>query len=432
MSDSEQRAASLCSLLAIPYLPIPDGILMPSFLSRLFGARAPERKSSRAMLSLHSMAAPQWTARNNVALTRAGYERNAVCYRAVRMVAEGAASVRWLAYEGRAENPEHPLLRLIERPNPSDTSVSFIEALVSNLLLYGNAYVEGAFVDGLLREAYSLRPDRMSVVAGRNGWPAAYVYSAAGDSVRYDIQGRGIEPILHIRLFNPLDDIYGFAPLAAAQTALDTHNAASFWNKALLDNSARPSGALVYAGPEGGHLTDEQFERLKQELEENFSGAFNAGRPLLLEGGLDWKALSLSPKDMDFSETKASAAREIALAFGVPPLLIGLPGDNTFRNYEEANRAFWRQTIIPLVQRLQKAFHAWAQPGFAPFRFDYDADRIDALAKERALEWSRIGDAAFLTVDEQREAAGYGPMGKRVKYSTDQPRVAAGSPDGGQ
>ncbi|MBU3887459.1 phage portal protein [Methylosinus sp. KRF6] len=411
---------------------------MANFLSRLFGAsasaRAREEKASRAAatLTLHSIGAPQWTARNNVALTRAGYERNAVCYRAVRMVAEGCASIPWLAYEGRVESPEHPLLRLIERPNPSDTSVSFIEALVSNLLLYGNAYVEGAFVDGLLREAYCLRPDRMSVVAGRNGWPAAYVYSAGGEGVRYETQGRGIEPILHIRLFNPLDDIYGFAPLAAAQTALDTHNAASFWNKALLDNSARPSGALVYAGPDGAHLTDEQFERLKQELEENFSGAVNAGRPLLLEGGLDWKALSLSPKDMDFSETKASAAREIALAFGVPPLLIGLPGDNTFRNYEEANRAFWRQTIIPLVRRLQKAFHAWAQPGFAPFRLDYDADRIDALAKERALEWSRIGGAAFLTVDEQREAAGYGPMGGHAKYSRDQPRVSAGSPEGGQ
>ena len=99
----------------------------------------------------------------------------------------------------------------------------------------------------------------------------------------------------------------------------------------------------------------------------------------------------------------------------MPPLLIGLPGDNTFRNYEEANRAFWRQTIIPLAPRLRKAFHAWAQPGFSPFRFDYDADRIDALAKERAFEWSRIGSAAFLTVDEQREAAGYGPMGKRAK-----------------
>jgi HK97 family phage portal protein len=393
---------------------------MPSIFSRLFGAHAPEQKNSRAaLLALHSLGAPRWTARSNVALTRAGYERNAVCYRAVRMIAEGCASVPWLLYEGREENPEHPLLRILERPNPGDTSVSFVEALCSNLLLHGNAYVEGVFVDGLLREIYCLRPDRMSVVTGRDGWPAAYVYSAAGESLRFEMRRGGVEPILHIRLFNPLDDIYGFAPLAAAQMALDTHNAASFWNKALLDNSARPSGALVYAGPDGGHLTDSQFDRLKQELEENFSGADNAGRPLLLEGGLDWKTLSLSPKDMDFSETKAAAAREIALAFGVPPLLLGLPGDATYRNYEEANRAFWRQTVIPLVQRLQKAFAAWTQPGFAPFRLDYDADRIDALAQERAQEWSRIGAAAFLTVDEQREAAGYGPMGTRAKYLPD-------------
>ncbi|MGJ0425839.1 phage portal protein, partial [Methylocystis sp.] len=91
----------------------------------------------------------------------------------------------------------------------------------------------------------------------------------------------------------------------------------------------------------------------------------NAGRPLLLEGGLDWKALSLSPKDMDFAESKAGAAREIALAFGVPPLLLGLPGDNTFSNYAEANRALWRQTVLPLVARVQKSFQAWRQPGFA-------------------------------------------------------------------
>ena len=180
------------------------------------------------------------------------------------------------------------------------------------------------------------------------------------------------------------------------------------------------SGALVYARPDGAHLSDEQFTRLKEELEENFSGAVNAGRPLLLEGGLDWKALSLSPKDMDFSETKAGAAREIALAFGVPPLLLGLPGDNTFRNYQEANRAFWRQSVIPIVARLQKSFQAWLQPGYDVFRFDYNIDRIDALAEERTMEWRRINDASFLTADEKREAAGYG----RTPAAADKPRAS--------
>jgi HK97 family phage portal protein len=117
--------------------------------------------------------------------------------------------------------------------------------------------------------------------------------------VRFDQPASPVPPILHLTFFHPLDDHYGLAPIDAAAVALDTHNAAAKWNKALLDNAARPSGALVYAGPEGAVLNDQQFERLKRELEGNYTGAVNAGRPLLLEGGLDWKAMSLTPKDMD-------------------------------------------------------------------------------------------------------------------------------------
>ena len=93
------------------------------------------------------------------------------------------------------------------------------------------------------------------------------------------------------------------SPLEAAATAIDLHNTAAAWNKSLLDNSARPSGALVYASREG-NMTAEQYERLKNELETSFQGSGNAGRPLLLEGGLDWKSMSLSPKDMDFIEAR--------------------------------------------------------------------------------------------------------------------------------
>ena len=146
---------------------------------------------------------------------------------------------------------------------------------------------------------------------------------------------------------------------------------------------------------------------------------------------------------MDFTELKAGAAREIALAFGVPPLLLSFPGDNTFSNYAEANRAFSRQTVLPLVARVQKSFQSWLQPGFGSFRLDYNADRLEALAGERAAEWERVGKAAFLTLDEQREAVGYGPAAKEAlfakrdvglerRYSPDQPRVPAGSSGGGQ
>jgi len=399
---------------------------MPSMFARLFSAApapAPEAKASRAaaLIAHMSMGLARWTPRNYVELTRLGYERNAVAYRSVRMIAEAAASIPWRAYQGRDEVPDHPVLTLLARPNPTDVAPTFFEALFSNLMLFGNAYVEASLVDGAPRELYALRSDRMAIVPGPNGWPMAYDYIVAGEKVRYAMSAEGVQPILQLKLFHPLDDHYGFSPLGAAAIPIDVHNAASGWTKALLDNSARPSGALVYSGPQGSTLSDEQFERLKAELEDSFSGSRNAGRPLLLEGGLDWKALSLTPKDMDFIEAKAGAAREIALAFGVPPLLLGIPGDNTFSNYQEANRAFWRQTVIPLVARTQKSFGAWLKPAFGDVTLDYDVDRIDALAEERASEWARVGAANFLTIDEKREALGYGKAPKEPAPAPQKP-----------
>ena len=205
-------------------------------------------------------------------------------------------------------------------------------------------------------------------------------------------------------MFNPLDDYYGLSPLEAAAIAVDTHNAAATWNKALLDNAARPSGALVYAGADGTVLSETQFERLKTELDEQYQGAANAGRPLVLEGGLDWKAMSLSPKDMDFMEAKHSAAREIALAFGVPPMLLAIPGDNTYSNYAEANRVFYRQNVLPLANRIGAALAQWLSPGFgtAPLTLVVDSDRIEALSPDRSALWDRVTRAPFLS--DQREA----------------------------
>jgi HK97 family phage portal protein len=201
------------------------------------------------------------------------------------------------------------------------------------------------------------------------------------------------------------------SPLEAAAVAVDTHNAAAKWNKALLDNAARPSGALVYSGSDGLVLADQQFERLKKELEQQYQGSANAGRPLLLEGGLDWKPMSLSPKDMDFMEAKHSAAREIALAFGVPPMLLAIPGDNTYSNYQEASRVFWRQTVLPLANRIAASLVQWLAPSFGSgLTLAVDADKIEALSSDRTALWERVIKAPFLTVNEKRAAVGYGAI----------------------
>jgi HK97 family phage portal protein len=158
-------------------------------------------------------------------------------------------------------------------------------------------------------------------------------------------------------------------------------------------------------------LSEPQFERLKAELERQYQGTANAGRPLVLEGGLDWKQMSLSPKDMDFLEAKHAAAREIALAFGVPPMLLAIPGDNTYSNYQEANRVFWRQTVLPLAGRIATALTQWLAPSFgADLVLAADTDRIEALSADRAALWQRVSQAPFLTVNEQRAATGYGAV----------------------
>ncbi|MGD9669992.1 MAG: phage portal protein [Hyphomicrobiaceae bacterium] len=375
-------------------------------------------KASKAhrLLALESLGQPQWAPRDYAAFAREGFMQNAIVYRCVRMVSEAAASIPLLLYEGAFEIESHPFLDLIAQPSLDHTSSDFFESWYGYLLVSGNAYVEAVGVEGALRELHVLRPDRMKVIPGADGWPEAYEYAAGGHSIRLagDVVD-GVRSVLHVRLFHPANDYYGMSPIEAAASAIDIHNQAAKWNKALLDNSARPSGALVYAAREG-QLTEEQFQRLKEELELGFQGARQAGRPMLLEGGLDWKPLSLSPKDMDFVEAKNAAAREIALALGVPPMLLGIPGDNTYSNYQEASRSFWRQTVLPLVVRTAKAMSAWLAPAWGGgLKLRPDLDAIEALSSERDQLWARLEKASFLTDDEKRAAAGYGPMPERER-----------------
>ncbi|WP_348626433.1 phage portal protein [Rhodomicrobium vannielii] len=367
---------------------------------------------SAPLIALHHTGQPVWTPRDYAGFAREGYARNPVVYRAIRLIAESAASVPIRLFNGAAEIAEHPLLDLIAAPNAGCCGTDLLEDWYGYLLIAGNAYIEAVSVGGSLRELHVLRPDRMKIVAGGDGWPEAYDYSANGVSVRFrQSPERGLRPILHMALFNPSNDYYGMSPVEAASAAVDLHNAASAWNKALLDNAARPSGALVYTGADG-HLSEEQFARLKAELAENYQGAMNAGRPLLLEGGLDWKTMSLSPKDMDFIEAKHVAAREIALALGVPPMLLGIPGDNTYSNYQEANRVFWRQTVLGLVGRTLKALSVWLGPAYGEWlQLRPALDAVDALSADRASLWDRVQRADFLTVDEKRAAVGLGPLG---------------------
>jgi HK97 family phage portal protein len=366
-------------------------------------------------VTVHAHGETPWGSRSYAALAREGFTKNAIVYRAVRMIAEAAASTPVGLFRDGAEIFDHHLLNIIKKPNHFETRHDLLETWFVHLLISGNAYLEATWLNGLPRELYALRPDRMKVVPDADGWPQGYEYTVDGKTVRYEQNAGGTggavpRPILHVKLPHPLNDHYGLSPIEAAGQAIGVHNAASRWNKSLLDNSARPSGALVYSSI-AGQMTDAQFKRLKSELEDSYQGAINAGRPMLLEGGLDWKALSLTPRDMDFTEAKNAAAREIALALGTPPMLLGIPGDNTYSNYREANRTFWRQTVLPLATRALKAISGWLAPAYGDgVELRPALDRIDALAQDRAALWEQMQKADFLTINEKRAAIGLGPI----------------------
>lgn len=338
------------------------------------------------------------------AQVRDAYLGNAIAQRAVRVVAEGVASA-----------PVVGDARAVALATARSAGQDLLETAAAHLLLHGNAYIQ-MIADGAggVGELYALRPERVTVEADAGGWPVAYRYRVGAATTRIAAEDAAGRPqLIHVRAFHPTDDHYGLGCMNAAAGAVAIHNAAARWNKALLDNAARPSGALVHDPGDGGVLSPDQFARLRAEMDDAFAGAANAGRPMLLDGGLKWQAMSLTPADMDFVGLKAQAAREIALAFGVPPMLLGLPGDNTYANYREANRALWRQAIVPMGERILGGVRQALAPWLGEVALAIDLDGIPALSEDRERLWARVAAADFLSADEKRAMVGMAPGERR-------------------
>ncbi|MBS9716583.1 phage portal protein [Pseudohalocynthiibacter aestuariivivens] len=372
--------------------------------------KTPEQKASSAgpVIAYHSAGRVAWSPRDTVSLTRTGFTGNPVGFRSVRLIAEAAAALPLVLQDRERRYETHPVMDLIQNPNLAQGRAELFEALYGHLLLSGNGYLEAIVGEtGKPLELPVLRSDRMQLVPGADGWPVAYEYAVGGRKHRFDMTGAA-PPVCHVKSFHPQDDHYGLSPMQAAASAIDVHNAASRWSKALLDNAARPSGAIVYKGAEGqASLTSDQYDRLQNEMASYHQGAANAGRPMLLEGGLDWKPMGFSPSDMEFQKTKEAAAREIAVAFGVPPMLLGLTGDATYANYQEANRAFYRLTVVPLATRVAVSVSDWLSRFTGEqLVLKPDLDQVPALSMERDQQWRRISETSFLTDAEKRAILG--------------------------
>lgn len=385
----------------------------------------PERKFSATSPLVWLMYQGQtrgvWTRRNYAQYSDDAYKRCVIAYRCINVISKGAATiplkvkrgVDQMGNGGTELPPSHPLVKLLARPNPLQSAAWFRQSVAAYLLLSGNTYIEGVgpFKEGSAPlELWSLRPDRMKVVPGPRG-PAGFTYEVNGQLKEWDfdpIDGRG--PILHMKFWNPLDDWYGMSPIEAAAYSVDAHNMAGEWNQGLLQNGCRPSGAMVYKPGESSppNLSDKQKQDLKEQLNSAQAGTRNAGRPLILDGGLEWQQMSMTPSEMDWLEGKHNSAREICIVYDVPPMILGIPGDNTYSNQQEARQSLYQDTIIPFNKSLLDGLNSWVSPLFGDdITIVQDIENLPALAGVRKDRWNMVKEATWMTINEKRAATGF-------------------------
>tara|TARA_Y100001972_G_C7667591_1_gene338105 strand:- start:4290 stop:6824 length:2535 start_codon:yes stop_codon:yes gene_type:complete len=349
-----------------------------------------------------------------------GYSENAIVFRCINEIADGASAIPFKVFQGENELEQHPLISLLNRPNPMQAGVEYFKALYSYLLISGNSYMQTSVVSGEPRELYLLRPDRIRIKPSKTTNPTAYEYLINGVVVKtYDADSQtGESEVKHIKLFNPLDDYYGMSPIKASAIDIDGFNSITKHNLSLLENGARPSGAIVFKPQTDGglpiQLSDSQRQQLQSDLHQRFQGSGNAGRPLLLEGDFDWREMGLSPKDMDFLQQKHMNAKDIALCFGVPSQLIGIPDSQTFANVQEARLALYEETIVPLAKRVMSDLNEWLAPKFGEdFSIQYDFEDVPAMTERRRKIYENVVQAVregIISRNEARARLGLEPI----------------------
>jgi HK97 family phage portal protein len=350
-----------------------------------------------------------------------GYEENAVVYKCVNEIATGAASVQFNVFDEEIKLDNHPLINLLERPNPLQAGNEFFQSLYSYLLLSGNSYVLRTGPENQPpKELHLLRPDRIKIEPSNTTIPKSYQYELSGEVVaKYPVDSEtGASEIKHFKMWNPTDDYYGLSPIRAASVDIDQHNYAAKHNVNLLMNGARPSGAIVFRPrDEAGmnvQLTESQRQQLISDLELRFQGTNNSGRAMLLEGDFDWKEMGLSPKDMDFLQLKNMSARDIAMCFGVPSQLVGIPDAQTYSNVQEARLSLYEETIIPLIRRVESDLNEYLAPYYGErLRIEYDIDSIPAMAERRRKIYENVTIAVregIISRNEARDRLGLEPI----------------------
>ena len=340
-----------------------------------------------------------------------GYSKNEIVHACIRELATSAASPRYYVQApstdgGSVEIDRGLLYDLPTKPNPYNDWYSFVERLVTFLMVAGNAYVIKERGKGdQVTAMYLLRPDRVTIVAGDYG-AESYIYTVGG--VEYGVEARDM---CHLALPNPAGDIYGLSPLQVAARTVNLDLNMTDFAKVYFANAGVPSGLLKVKR----RLTSqEEASTIRSRWRSQFGGTNNFHRVAILDDDAEYQPMSNSPKDMELGGLHNLTESRICAVFGVPPILVGANVGlqrSTFSNYREARLAFHSETLEPMVSRILRYFNANLFPeykGNETLAVDWVAMR--ATLDDQAATTTRLTAlfaGGIITLNETREALGF-------------------------
>lgn len=338
---------------------------------------------------------------------REGYAQNPTIFRCIDLIAKNAASITPKVKVRGIPMMDHPLTKLLDKPNIGCGGVEFRTEVFSWILLTGNVFTERLKAGQKVTELWNWQPYAMSIARSTINplMPMAYKFNKDGmKQRRWDVDPTsGACDMMHWGLFNPSPDdaFIGLSPLSAAASAGDQLNASNKWRYDTFKNDCRPSGILSTEQA----ITPADHKTLTQTIKEKANSKF-----LLLGGGLKWQQLGLSAKDADYLAGSKFNKQEICEVFGVPPQLIGIEGSQTFANFEEARYGFWLTTVIPLMDLWYSEMNRWLAPLYGDnVEIYYDESEITALDYVRNKKVQMCLDSKVLSMNEKRELLGYEP-----------------------
>lgn len=278
-------------------------------------------------------------------------------YACVRVIAESIASLPLHLYRynedgGKEKAIDHPLYFLLHNePNPEMTAFSFFEVLLTHLLLWGNAYCQiirnGK---GEVVALYPLMADRMDVDRDEKGH-IYYEYTMSSDDAP-TMKGSVVQlqpvDVLHIPGMG-FDGLVGYSPIAMAKNAIGISIACEEYGSKFFANGAAPSGVLEHPG------TLKDPGRVRESWTQTFGGSHNANKVAVLEEGMKYTPISISPNEAQFLETRKFQIDEIARIFRIPPHMIGDLEHATFSNIEEMSLEYVQYTLGPWIARLEQS-----------------------------------------------------------------------------